>query len=297
MTRSGHAMYTEPFHVALRTAIRERGLTLERLHVHLARSGVSVGVSSLSNWQTGQSRPQLPGSLRVLAALEDTLGLPPGSLFRLLAATGAGPERARRTGLADIAPVAELLDAVPGSRDRDVELISAHHKIVVDADRRTTWVWKRTAVRALRDGVDRYVGRYYGRPDCRPGLVQARALDNCRLGRFVPHASAPALVYELVFDEVLRAGDTWVFESELVDPTASASNEFAYGFRYPAEQYLLQVRFHPRARPAACWTFAQCDLSDERHRTASLPLSAHNTVHLVASPVSSGVLGIGWDWP
>lgn len=293
MTRSGlgGVLYTGPFHVALRNAIRERGLTLDRLRAHLARRGIPVGLSSLSDWQTGNSRPVHPGSRRAVRALEDILGLPSTSLVRLLG-NGSGP----REGVSDIGPVAELLDALPGSRDRDLELISAQHKIVVDADGRTALVWTRAAIRALRNGVDRYVGRYYGGRDCDPGQVRAQPLDNCRLGRFVAHPSAPALVYELVFDQTLRAGDTWVFEAQLADPTAGVSTEFAFGFRYPAEQYLLQVRFHRGALPASTHSFAQFDLNDGRHTTGELALTKHNTVHLIASAVDSGVLGIKWDW-
>ncbi|MGB3439821.1 MAG: helix-turn-helix transcriptional regulator [Actinophytocola sp.] len=308
MTRSGREgsgrrlsaeLYTGPFHVVLRAAIRQRGLTLERLRVHLARRGITVGLSSLSNWQTGHTRPDTPGSLRAIRALEEILGLPPGSLVRLLpdADPGTRPGQERRGGVADIAPVAELLDAVPGAQDRDVELVSVQHKIAVDAQRRTTSMWSRTVVRALRDGVDRYLVRYYGNPGCVPSLVRPRPLGNCSLARFVPHPSAPALVYELAFGHELRAGETWVFECELVDPTAGVSREFAYGFRYPAEQYVLEVAFDPHARPSACYSFAQRDLSDERHPTGTLTLSTHNTVHLIASVVSSGVLGIRWEWP
>lgn len=281
-------LYTEPFHVALRAAIRERGLTLDRLRAHLARRGISVGLSSLSNWQTGQTRPDTAASLRAVRALEEILGLPPDALVGLLPGC--------RTGMVDIAPVTDLLDAVPGALDRGVELVSVQHKVVVDAQRRTTSVWTRTTVRAVRDGVDRYVARYYGNDGCVPTLVRTRSLGNCRLGRFVPHPSAPALVYELLFDHVLDVGETWVFECDLVDPAPGVSSEFAHGFRYPADQYVLEVRFDPAARPSACYAFAQRDLSDERHRTGRLALSPHDTVHLVASAVSSGVLGIQWEW-
>lgn len=292
-------LWTEPFDAALKTAIQRQGLTLERLRFHLARRGVQVGLSSLSNWQNGHSRPETAASLRAVRALEDILTLPPGSLLRLLAATDADPRsrQARRAAIADVAPVAELLDAFPGSRARDLELVSVQHKVTVDACRRTTSLWTRSTVRALRDGVSRYVARYYGNPSCVPARVRLRQLGNCRLGRCVPHPTAPALVYELVFDHVLRAGETWIFESHLADPTAGVSTEFAHGFRYPAEQYLLEVQFHPNAQPAVCYSFAQYDLDDERHPTGELTLSAHNTVHVVASGVSSGVLGIKWEWP
>lgn len=103
-------------------------------------------------------------------------------------------------------------------------------------------------------------------------------------------------MYEILFDHSLGKGETWVFECELFDPTAGVSYEFAHGFRYPTEQYLLEVRFDPRALPVACYSFAQRDLTDERHVTGDLHLSTHSTVHLVASAVTSGVLGIRWEW-
>jgi hypothetical protein len=279
-------LYTGPFHAALRTAIQRSGLTLDRLRSHLARRGIWVGLSSLSDWQTGRS---LPGanSLRTVRALEEILALPAGCLVDLI--------QERR--VTDIGAVAELLDALPGSRDRGVELISVHNKITIDARRGSTVTWTRTAIRALRAGIDRHVVRYYGNPGCVPAQVRPRALGNCRLGQIVPHPSEPALVYELLFDQTLDAGETWVFEAGIADPSGAVCTEFAYGFRFPAEQYLLEVRFHPNALPVRCYSFAQRDLADERHPTGALPLSRHHSVHLVESGVRSGVLGIKWDWP
>lgn len=270
----------------MRTAIQRSGLTLDRLRSHLARRGIWVGLSSLSDWQTGRSLPVQPNSLRAVRALEEILGLPTGTLVDQIAE--------RR--VVDIGAVAELLDALPGSRDRGVELVSVHNKIAIDARRGTACTWTRTAIRAVRDGIDRHVVRYYGNPGCTPELVRPRAVGNCRLGQVVPHPSEPALIYELLFDQTLRAGDTWVFETRLSDAGGGVCTEFAYGFRFPAEQYLLEVRFHPHTLPARCYSFAQRDLADERHPTAELSLSAHHSVHLVASRVRSGVLGIKWDW-
>jgi hypothetical protein len=242
-----------------------------------------VGLSSLSDWQSGRSLPVHPNSLKAVRALEEILQVP---LVELIAD--------RR--VADIGAVAELLDALPGSKDRGVELISVHNKIIVDGQGRTACMWSRTAIRALRDGVDRQVVRYYGNPGCAPELVRPRALSDCRLGRVVAHPHEPALVYELLFDQALRAGDTWVFESATVDRTGEPATEFARGFRFPVEQYLLEVRFSPRALPARCYSFAQRDLTDERHPTGPLTLSGHRGVHLLVSGVRSGVLGIKWDW-
>ncbi|MEV0716758.1 hypothetical protein [Asanoa sp. NPDC050611] len=276
---------TGPFHLALRKAIRERGLTLERVRVHLARRGVVIGVSSLSDWQTGRCRPV---DERTVGHLEDVLGLAPGTLCRLL--------RDSHGRLADVGPVAELLDGLGDSDPRELELVSVQQRIEVGDDGRLARMWLRTAIRARRDGVDRYVARFYGDQGCDPGLVRTRALRNCRVGRRFAHPDAPAIVYELVFEQALRAGETWVFESELVDPGAGVCAEFAFGFRYPAEQCLLEAQFHPGALPANTRAFAQFDLADRRHAIGDLPMNSHRAVHLIASGVDSGVLGIAWDW-
>ncbi|HEV7712895.1 MAG TPA: helix-turn-helix transcriptional regulator [Asanoa sp.] len=280
-------LYTGPFHLALRKAIRERGLTLDRVRAHLARRGISIGLSSLSDWQTGRSRPS---AARTVAALEEVLGLPPDALARLLDCAGS------RVRLADIGPVAELLDVVTDSRPGDLELVSTQHRVHVDDGGRFTHMLVRTAIRALRDGVDRYVARFYGDRGCDPHQVRTRPLRNCRLGRRLVHRSAPAMVYEVVFEQALRAGDTWVFETQLAGPGSGVCSEFAVGFRYPAEQCLLEVQFHPGAMPANTRAFTQFDLNDQRHSIGDLAVSRHNAVHLIASGVDSGVLGIAWDW-
>src|SRR5216117_64978 len=77
-------LYAGPFHAAFRAAVHERGLALDRLRAHLAQRGITVGLSSLSDWQQGRRRPCGANSLRAVHALEEILGLPPRSLIRLL---------------------------------------------------------------------------------------------------------------------------------------------------------------------------------------------------------------------
>lgn len=296
----GAPMQTGPFHAAFRAAVRDRGLTLDRLRWHLNQQGVVIALSTLSDWQLGRRRPTRPGSLRAVAALETVLGLPAGSLLRLLVEPvpdGGGPPAARpRDGLDERSgALGELLDGLPGSRDRDVDVISSQEKVFVDATRRASTVWCRTLIRARQGGVDRSVLRYFGDPGCRIAEVEVRALENCRPGRIRRHP-AGVLVAELLFDQTLRVGETWVFEHRLVDHTGQPCTEHAHGFRLPGQQYLLEVRFDPATRPVDCHAFAMPGLYDHRQRTAELTPNRHHAVHLVASEVSAGVLGIGWAW-
>lgn len=282
------ALYAGPFHVALRRAVRESGLTLDRLRSHLARRGIRVGLSSLSDWQTGRSLPKRVDSPRIVAALEDVLDLEPGALARLLT---VDDDRRR---VADVGMVAELLDAVSGGGDQSVDVVSKHHKLILDAEGRTSEIWSRTVVRAPRNGIDSFTGCYFGH--CDPDLVRVQPLANCRPGRRLAHPSEPALAYELLFGERLRRGETWVFDMKLIDGTESLCSEFAFAFRYPFDQYVLEVQFDPRALPRNLTAFSHDDLRSERRAEQKLSLSTHHSVHLVASAVDSGVVGIEWDW-
>ncbi len=264
---------TGPFHAA----VRERGLTLERLRSHLGRRGISVGVSSLSDWQHGRSRPG-PGSLRAVSALEEVLGLRADSLVRLLA---AGPHRGNPCGgldeRADV--VAALLDHLPGGGQRNVDVLNRHDKVSIDAQPRESVIWSRIVVRAREDGVDRFVLRYFGDAGCDVDTVRLGLLENCRLGEVRRHPTG-VVVAELLFDEVLPAGQTWVFEKQIIDESRKPCTEHAHGFLRTEEQYVLEVRFDPDQLPVDCHVFGQPGLHDERRRISDLALNRHHAVHL-----------------
>ncbi|MGW5720884.1 transcriptional regulator [Amycolatopsis sp. NPDC003865] len=86
----GHLLAAGPFDVALRAAIRARGLGLDRIRYRLRGRGTTVSLATLSHWQSGRCRPERPESLEALRNLEDILNVPDGSLSKLL-----GPPRSR----------------------------------------------------------------------------------------------------------------------------------------------------------------------------------------------------------
>ena len=83
------------FAEALRHAIDQRGLGLERIRDRLNQRGVSISVATLSYWQSGRSRPERKASLAALPHLEAVLGEPPGSLLATLAPQSLRRRRAR----------------------------------------------------------------------------------------------------------------------------------------------------------------------------------------------------------
>ncbi|WP_239571834.1 hypothetical protein [Streptomyces sp. G44] len=297
------ALRTGPFHLALRTAIASRRLPLQRVRHHLAQYGVNVGVTSLSYWQQGARRPRRAESLRAVRALEEILQLPEESLIRLLAQPAERAERERPAArsyrsLVEASDVLRALLTELGSPvDGGLHTIGHHERVRIGARRELVGRESQHAVRAHRDGVDRYVAIYHGDPGCAPDQVRVRALENCRAGRVRWHEGAGVLVAELLFDARLRAGDTHLFAYGFEDGTAGTATEYVRGFTYAGGQYALQIRFDDRALPVACHRFAQQSASGPRGGRQELTLSgSHRSVHLVEPQVRAGLLGIAWDW-
>jgi hypothetical protein len=286
-----------PFHVVLRDAIRQRGLPLQRLRARLAERGIRVGIASLSDWQHGRAWPQQANSLRAIGALEEILGLPDRTLTDLLAGRPTTPFLPRQGVDESTGPISELLDQLPGSRAWDLDTLTTEHIVTVDEHRCPSLVTVRSLVRARKDGVDRLVVRYFAAATGDVDRVTVRPTRNCRTGRILRHHTGRVMVAELVFGQPLRAGDTWIFEVELADPTAQARSDFAHGFRRMEGNYLLEVRFHPTALPSQVNGYLRADLYTESHRLTDLRLTNHNAVHLTAADMTAGVLGIQWEWP
>ncbi|BBC37405.1 uncharacterized protein SGFS_086990 [Streptomyces graminofaciens] len=292
-----------PFHVALRAAIAARRLPLQRVQHHLSRYGVKVGVTSLSYWQQGARRPQRPESLRAVRALEEILELPDESLIRLLAQADGHSARQGPTGrsyrslVAASGALERLLGELETPLDGGVHTIGHHERVHVGAGRELLGRESQHIVRAHKDGVDRYVAVHHGDPGCAPERMTVRALENCRAGRVRWDGDSGVLVAELLFDTLLRTGDTFLFRYGVDDGTAGASTEYVRGFRSAGGQYALQVRFDERALPLRCHRFTQHSTAAPRTARQDLPLSAlHHSVHLVEPRVRTGFLGIGWDW-
>ncbi|MEY9947273.1 helix-turn-helix domain-containing protein [Kitasatospora sp. GAS1066B] len=296
---------TGPFHLALRTALAARGLALHRVQQHLAQRGVHVGVTSLSYWQQGRRRPERAESLRAVRALEEVLGLPADSLTRLL-----GP---RRGPLAEPPPtvttrpyrdlispgdaVDELLAELPGPRDTGLHTLTHIERIRVGADRQLLRRDSQHAVRAHRDGIDRYLAIYQGDPGCDVSRVLVRAEENCRPGRIARDQASRLVIAELLLDRRLRTGETHLLGYGFDDaPAPGPSGEFVRGFNSGTGQYVLQVTFHPAALPVRCHRFASSTPGAEPYEREELTLDGQHGVLLVAAGLAPCLLGIRWDW-
>ncbi|MGC5362617.1 hypothetical protein ACPXCE_13205 [Streptomyces sp. DT24] len=294
---------TGPFHLALRTALSARGLPLQRVRHHLAHRGVKVGVTSLSYWQRGARRPRRAESLRAVRALEEVLELPEESLLRLLEPAGARTDadrpvaRSYRSLMDTSGSVERLLALLESPPDGGLHTVTHQERVRIGPGRRMTARDSQHAVRAHRDGVDRYLAVYLGDPGCDPAGVRVRARENCRAGRVRWDAATGVLVAELLFDTRLRAGETYFFGYGFDDGTGGPCGEYMRGFTFAGGQYVLQVGFDEDALPVRCRRFAQVSAGAPRAARTDLTLTGrHRTVHLVEQTVRPGLVGIDWDW-
>ena len=278
------------FAEALRSAITNRGLGLERLREHLSQHGVSVSLATLSYWQTGRSRPERKKSLQAVVHLEHILQVPPGHLSELL-----GPPQSRGRWLRrapapmsafwpEPSQVEQALDDMETRWDDQLIRVSQQDFVTIGADRTERSFRSRQVLSASMNGPDRWVVILHADSSDRP-LPELRALKNCEIGRLVQDEAHGFLAAELLFDQVLRKGESIVIEHELVTVAPRPlATRYERQFRLPAREYVLEVTFEG-APPASVTQLAD--------HTSVKP---SRTLLDVALDVQPGVRGFHWSW-
>lgn len=276
------------FAEALRTAITNRGLGLERLREHLSQHGVSVSMTTLSYWQTGRRRPERQKSLQAVVHLEHILQVPPGHLSELL---GPSPSRGRwlRKAPAPMSefwpsPVEDALHDLDTQWDDQLIRVSQQDFVTIGADRTERTLRSRQVLSASTNGPDRWVVIIHIDGHDRP-LPLLNALKHCRVGRQVRDGERGFVVAELLFDRPLRSGESIVIEHELVNQApCPLATVYEREFRLPTREYVLEVTFE--GEPPACVT----QLADNSS------VRPGRTLLDVALDVRPGVRGFRWAW-
>jgi hypothetical protein len=288
------AVASGSFADVLRTAIEVRGLGLERIRDRLDAHGISLSVATLSYWQSGRSQPGRKQSMAALPHLEELLALDEGSLQRALTPPR---DRGRRGPVVELdkvwpePPQTRVLRSLDTTWDAELERISLHDVVTVGADRTQASLQVRQVLRARCDGPDRRVVMHC-LEDPGAGQPEIHALRGCRLGAVSRDVPSGIVGGELVFLEPLRRGQTVVFDYELLSHAPRPLEvRHTRRLRLPMRQYLLEVRFDPRALPTAA--FHVQDGQDCQR----LELDAEHSVHVVDADSTAGITGIRWTWP
>ncbi|MFJ5228597.1 helix-turn-helix domain-containing protein [Kitasatospora sp. NPDC088391] len=307
-----------PFDLALRTAIRERGLSLDGIQRRLARQGLRVSVSSLSYWQRGRSRPERAESLTAVRALEALLGLPPDSLIVLL-----GPRRPRGrwvdhvpgsldyvSAVGDPAVEGVLADLDPRTNGR-VETLHTRVDIHIGAAREERRIDVVQLVRAQAAGADRLI--LLTRADHAPGpeagsgtgmAPEAGAdggpvvfgLVGCRLGRRRYDLEHRLTATELLFDLPLAPGESAVLEYSYAYPSTEPATQYERMVNFPGKNLVLRARFDHRMLPVGCrisWRPSH-DAVPQPAEDVRISLAGHACA--VLPETSPGVYGLCWEW-
>jgi hypothetical protein len=188
-----------------------------------------------------------------------------------------------------------LLVGVDISSDNGLSRISQHDRVEIAADGGTHRVRSRQVLRADRDGVDRWVLVYDTDVPGNP-LPSVDALGSCRLGRVISDPTSGLMVAELLFERALKRSESLVLEFELVhhdQPYPAAETTHFRRFRLPVREYVLEVRFDARCRPARCEQFQSNDTS-----AAARPIAVDTWgyARAVTSDFGPGIFGIRWEW-
>ena len=289
---------TGPFADALRTAIRDSGLSLDRVRERLWQRGVTVSPATLSYWQSGRSRPERSVSLQALSVLEEVLGLEAGALSALLEPRPRGrrtePERIAVDALwpEQSASVQRALRRVDARWDTSLVRLSQHDRIEIDAQGGEPRVLVRQVLRATEDGPDRWVLLHHLDEHGRP-LPQVRPIRGCRLGEVYTEPAGGLLAAELLFPRPLARGEAVLTEHMLLNAAPCPQDgNYERRLRLPVREYVLELQFTPPALPTRCSWFWAPDGGTPIERP--LDLDEDHRALLVALDTGPGRHGAHW---
>jgi len=292
---------TGPFHEALRAAVANSGLSLDRIQDRLRRRGAVISVPTLSSWQSGRYRPERAGSLAVLSALEEVLGVRPESLAALV---GPPRPRGRRSAPQDgpglgatwsgELDISSALSQVDTRWDQSLTRLSTHCRLELDEQGRERGMHSRQLLRADVDGPDRWVTVFRRDEPGPPPKIETSA--PLRIGAVVESEATGLLVAEVLFDRKLARGESIIVEYTLNhrDPRPS-STVLQSTLHVPVREYVLEVKFDPSALPASCHSF-RSTTDGARPQQRLLKPDAAGSVLAVALAAGPCLLGIRWDW-
>jgi hypothetical protein len=279
-------IHTGAFHSRLRSAVETRGLSLERIRDRLAEQGVTVSVSTLSNWQRGASRPG-GDTRRVISALEGVLRVEDGALTRLL---GDGPPVGRRRFLGPGTSTDRLraLRTKLEAPERDLNVVAVADEVIVAEHNRIRLMRSRLVVRANRQGAERHVVFVHANHRVLPGF---RSTKGCEVGRTAVDAEAGLVAAELTFGPLMR-GETYPLEYEV----EWTERDAYYGrwIRTADVRYELTAWFEPSSSVRSAYRVWRSDARSPHKDVCEVRLVGDTVAHMIDDDPNPGDHGIRW---
>ncbi|MGW0518394.1 hypothetical protein [Crossiella sp. NPDC003009] len=289
---------TATFHETLHLAIEHSGLSLENIQRRLMDRKITVSLASLSYWRRGRTRPERRTSLAAVAALEDILALPDGSLRRLLgkAPHPLGQEWAMRSSSFEERLEWKLATAeLRAETNNALAVVSVEADLHLGPDRQQVRMVNRRLLMSLADGIDRYVTRYAAEPG--EELPVLGEVIGATTGEQLRDLNRQVNSAELRFDRPLPAGETlhlqWTWEFPLGLGTSNVSRTVLSA---GARTMGYRLFFHPDAIPPRCHRTWRPSLAVPEERVAELRIGARGSTHYLLTDAGAGWHGAVWDW-
>ena len=282
-----------PFADALRAAIANRGLALNRIQARLADRGLHVGVATLSTWQSGSRHPRA-GSLAVVTALEELLDLPLGWLAVRIPPTVEAPTRPYSV-VENASTLIRLLDEVRRDAHGRLRSVTVVEELVIGADHSMKSKRVIHTLVAVKE-VDRQIVVHQGEPGSDATQIVPRGLAGCRTGRVARDPEAGAVLGELLLDRTLTVGDTAVVHYEISDLNGIPSTHYYRFHEWAGTHHVLEIQFHREALPVRVTEFRRHHTGGPDVLRRELMMTPDGRVHVVAPSADRGVIGIDWEW-
>lgn len=289
---SSHASEHDPFAAALRAAIHQRGLSLDRIRYHLTQRGHELSVATISYWQSGRSRPERASSLAAIAALEEILGLESGHLATKL------PARRRGSASAAHSPVEtadtylpyldDLMRRLGMSRDVGLTQLSVHDQVRIDADGRQLSHHVKQLFVAERDNVDHYWAYYQATP--RPYI---KSVHNCHVSGMEELSELGVVVARMRLSRILAKGESILVEHQAGQLERVPSDRTVErAFLHPVRSAHTEVLFDEARLPLAAERFTIVDGVEKVDPIVIVGRS----VHALVLDFGPGLYGLRWEW-
>jgi hypothetical protein len=181
-------------------------------------------------------------------------------------------------------------------QEQQLTLVGLHDRCQLGEDGGQRSITTRAVFEARTDGQDRWL-LIYNSDDPAAGPPVLTTVRNCHLGRQQIDTENGLMVAELMFDQPIRRGETYLIEYELANagpPYPICNRTHWREFRQPIREYLLEIHFNSANIPARCQQFAR-PTGQKHPRMRNLSLDACRSVHAVAIDFGPGLFGIEWD--
>lgn len=289
------------FDTALRAAIAQKRVPLERLQELLSDAGHSVSIATLSYWQNGRSMPHRASSFAAVAELERALDLDPDSLLALVDNARQAREDAKIANLSRALPVSELVVSLARSFglrfDAGTRSVTQHCLLEVGPERVELSATVRQTLVAFRNGIHSFpVVQHQFVNDMIAPEITARL--GCSVGRTMPLPERPLQLAEIVLDRSLARGESALAEYGVAySPSTIPTTRHERSVPRTLRELVLQVRFHPDCLPTKV-TYGVRDNYDDPPEVGvhtQIALAGHTAQHVVFD-AAPGVHGLYWQW-